>query len=241
MRHSTHLLRTIQPVNDSLLSGFLGWWKFNEGSGTTCADSSTNNNPLTLSHNNNSGNSWVSPGHNSSNSALWLRATVGGNYNGARNEAPTGLNIGTSAFTVSMWVKDSSNVYYCFSVGSASAGIAIHTHGFAYGHPGFNINNPTSQSAEYFNGTINAGWTHFVVTKEAGATHKQANSYINNVYCSNLGNSGGNTQVNIDGTNVIIGSLYMAGAYNFDAAIDDVRFYNRVLTAAEVNTLYTTT
>jgi hypothetical protein len=86
--------------NTNSSSGIVGWWKMNEGSGITAADSSGSNNPGTLTN----GPTWSTGSPVKEQSALW----VGTNGAGANDGAVTAISLATQRQITSYTTANSS-------------------------------------------------------------------------------------------------------------------------------------
>ncbi len=97
-------------------------------------------------------------------------------------------------------------------------------------------------SAYLNNGWVANQWQHVVVTFNGGTTASTAiQFYIDGALDAthDYDQDGAGAYVSDAGNDFLIGSGYISGStYVFDGAIDDVRVYNRVITAAEVTQLY---
>ncbi len=76
-------------------------------------------------------------------------------------------------------------------------------------------------------------WYHVLITRTSAGT---ANIYINGVLSGSANQASGTPAAGT--TNVIIGNNSV-GARTFDGRIDELRLYNRILTASEITELYT--
>jgi hypothetical protein len=130
--------------------------------------------------------------------------------------ANTGSNM-----TVSMWIKFPAGTALQYFINNApGGGIGLWTRS---GEVGLAISIPNTNSAS---GLAAANtWTHFTGTYD-GASIK---AYINGVLTETVAHPG-----------AITGNLnnLVIGATGWSAALDDVRFYNKTLTQAEVTLLY---
>ncbi len=82
-------------------------------------------------------------------------------------------------------------------------------------------------------------WQHVVMTWDGGTTASNVRFYINGVEPSYTNTADGGTPRDNDSTNpFLIGALGVAGPVAFDGLIDDVRIYNRALSASEIMKLY---
>jgi len=214
-------------------TGLVGAWTLDEGTGTKANDSSGTGNSGTLS-------GAVIP--------TWTTGKLGKalSFNGSSSYVSGGTNLGMSgdfSGTASAWIKrgtgSSSTFQSVFVAGSAAT-----LQAFGLGINGNSDGDVTIQ----FNGgkgRYSAGglipintWTHIAVTKTAGAIESTSHLFINGV---EVAQSGGQT-----GTPNFVASLnyigkWTTGGYEFKGLIDDVRVYNRALSATEIAALYKTT
>ncbi|HEX8919947.1 MAG TPA: LamG-like jellyroll fold domain-containing protein [Pyrinomonadaceae bacterium] len=221
------------PTPPSALS-MVAQWKFDEGSGTTVADATGNGNTGALV----SGPTW-SAGKVGSGSLSFDgvddRVTVAANS--------TLLDVGNN-FTISFWAYPrsthqidaegytwggTSGQRYAFAPrygpgNDAGAGISVGTNGVSvYEHSG----NYMPASLVY-QGTL-SGWTHITLVYE----NKQPRLYINGVLVR--------TGLTSSRSNIILHPQDMGGmSYGYyDGLLDDVRVYNQVLSANDIQTLAT--
>lgn len=217
-------------------NALVGWWKFDENTGTTTADSSGNNNTGTLV----SSPSW---GTGKYGSALTFN---GSNYNYVTIPISSSLNL-TSAGTLALWEKTSATATgYETLAGNvnwwadyAGFDISLNSSG------GFNVEvadtsgglseKETTPSQRY----DDQKWHHLVFSWSGIGTNTGklyadgllvdqfniTNNAVSNVYPFSIGTSCGGC----NGTTT---------AHFFTGTIDDVRVYNRALTAGEVYELY---
>lgn len=221
-------------------TGLLGYWAFDEGSGTTATDSSGSGNTGTLI--NNPTYSSAAPTTFSNPYSL--------NFNGTNNYIAINNNplTGSSAFSISAWIK------YTYASIAWRSDTVISSYDNAFGD-GFLIGlNGDSTGAKlsftkrynYTAGVATANtvlplnqWTHVAGTVASDGT---ITIYIN-----------GTAQTS---TGIKIGSLrntnatYIGGGYSGSSStvtsfwygpIDDVRLYNRMLTSDEVAQLASST
>jgi len=203
-------------------SGLVGYWKFNENSGTTAADSSGNSNTGTLT----SGATW---GVGQSGAATSLDGSD--DYVQVGPQASLAI---TSAGTFSAWI-------YPTGAGSLGTygGIIVNKEGeyevarfadgtiqwaFANTNPGWNwINSgyvaPLNQ------------WTHVALVYDSGVVK----TYINGVLTHTYNGSGSIGDIDGSQNDFRIGGRQSA-SHNFQGRIDEVKVYNRALSATEVST-----
>ena len=156
-----------------------------------------------------------------------------GAYNKVTGDAPfadiTGLPVGNSSRSISIWIKptvvNADNVI--FSYGSPTGNMA-------YGGS-FNANNIYQFSyitnLACANTTTTSAWKHIVFTFETGGSTK---IYVNGV----LGSSNTNSAWNTATSTIFNLGFLMGGSSPYRGLIDDLRIYNRAITAAEVLELY---
>lgn len=204
-------------------SGLKGQWKLDENSGTTAADASGNNNTGTLS----SGATW-STGQSGAATSL----------DGVNDYVQVGAQsslVLTSAGTLSAWI-------YPTGAGSLATygGIILNKEGeyelarfadgtiqwaFANTNPGWNWINtgyvaPLNQ------------WTHVAVTYDGGVVK----TYINGTITHSYSGSGAIGDVDNSLNDFRIGGRQVT-SHHFQGRIDEVRVYNRALSASEVTAM----
>ena len=215
-------------------SALVGWWKFDEGSGTTAADSSGNGDTMTLFN----GVSWV---------AGKIGDAISANGTNQYGTVPAINLSGTSTLTVAFWanrtystttesvlLEDSTNYnnsttgFGFFPDDTPCKGIQAAVHG----NVGYSVNCYSQPSSGV--------WHHLaIIYDKTQAGNNQTALYIDGVLqtpTSNLNNTAQNT--NSFGNNPIYlfsrdGSQFFNGG-----EVDDLRIYNRALSAAEIQQLY---
>jgi hypothetical protein len=204
------------PARADITTGLVGWWKFDEGSGTAAADSSENNNTGTLT-----------------NGSTWTTGKIGGalSFDGTDDNVNisdfnTNLICDSNTYTIAAWVYSDENgrMQYVFDT-------------YGYWHLGFGKNSGNVMAA-LDNGnligktTIIPGqWYHVAIAASVGGVGK---IYVNGVDDTQ---SGTPTPYVTCTTGAAIGKIY-GGSNYWHGLIDDVRFYNRVLSASEIQELY---
>jgi hypothetical protein len=214
-------------------ASLVGWWKFDEGSTATTADSSGNGNTGTL------GGSplpaWTASGKLSN--ALVFNATLNTDYVDVPDAAAFTLSTG---FTASAWVyatadptdiEDIVGQFYFADAGGSGWGLFLNS-GML----------PSIATANAAQSLLSSGtslslntWYHLAVVYTGGTTGTNGLIYINGV----LDTSGTLNQVPQDSAYTVrIGAAPLALDNGFQGRIDDVRVYNRALSATEIKTLY---
>jgi len=204
--------------------GPVGHWKMDEKTGTTANDSSGNGNNGT----------WGGTGSH------WTTGKFGGvgSFNGTNDYVGMGniLNMGTSNFSLSAWVKSTST-----DTGNNNGIIYKRTINYNY-TPGYRINMPNGQFNFHIadgtnfqtltignSGQYNDGTWHFV--SAVAVRGSEMRFYIDGV----LKGSVAETNIgNVDSsTDLGIGAL-LGGYHFFNGQIDDVRIYNYARTQEQI-------
>ncbi len=197
----------------------IGSWHLDEGTGTTTADSSGNGYTGTLLPNG-SEPTWM--GGKFVNALLFN----GSNYVSINDTA--NLDI-TGDITIEAWIYPTTTAY---------SGILAKRLGDGAANCNYDLYFTNTNSLGYYNGTdiCNSvgqvslyGWSHVAVTATGGAV----TFYINGAPDSSTPSGAGIANAHP----LLIG---FDGAYSeyFHGIIDEVRLYNRALTAAEISDLY---
>lgn len=205
---------TTRPGGGVVDPNLAGWWKFDEGSGTTAYDSAGNNNG-TIYY------------------ATWTSGQIGGalSFDGSDSYVSVPDNDNSldmdNEMTITAWIKPSSVDVLCIvsKVGEATNYV-------------FEIIFGTLELFDdygdyYSTSNVTTGvWQHVAVTLKKGDSVK---FYING---APAGTSAQTTPFgSVNNEPLVIG---MAGAYfdPFNGDIDEVRIYNRALSAGEIQQIY---
>jgi len=210
----------------SLRYGLVGWWTLNvTNSNATVTDYSGRGNTGTLTN---------------APAIVITNGVVGGAmmFDGSTCYVDAPCLIGnTSEVTVAMWVKNLSGTALKGFFGLAdSAGNQMITIYFDYEAHGFRADvkdgsSPVSPASTVV--TANT-WRHVVVTSSAGATGA-GTMFIDGALNST---SAGALSGWVSAGRVNLGRGVILATYSAKCVMDDVRVYNRVLTADEVKLLY---
>jgi uncharacterized protein (TIGR03790 family) len=202
--------------------GLIGYWNFDEGSGTIAHDTSGS-------------------GYNGTvNGATWTVGYINGalSFNGTTNNVVTPDIALGSTFSVSAWVNPAvltQGAFVRIMETQYNGGLYMGTNAKGTKYK-FIVNTGVGSTAgcgaEYGcaeGGTITSGW-HLVTATYDGATGRL---YVDGVQVAS------DTFTAPPNTNfpLYIGSYYRGG-YGWNGALDDVRLYNLALTAAEVGNLF---
>ncbi len=210
-------------------SGPVAWWKFDETSGTSAADASGN------------GNTGLAVG-----AVTWGTGKVGNalafdgvsSYVGGTSTG-TGFPLGSSARTICAWIRtpgtgsDTSILHY----GTAGTTSPTNFHLFVQSTGGVGIGNGGAGMGTVIStAKVNDNNWHFVAGVYEGSSTNLARVYIDGVQqtsgtLANMPNTGG-------------GSLWRIGRFldpntgpSFKGSLDELRMYNRALSAAEIQAL----
>jgi len=81
-------------------------------------------------------------------------------------------------------------------------------------------------------------WHHVAVTNAEGSSIEQVSFYVDGQLEEGLSGTSGGGVINTASSSVVLGtSGHSVGGYGFDGAIDDVRIYDHMLSAAEIKAL----
>ncbi|HEY6272836.1 MAG TPA: Ig-like domain-containing protein [Terriglobales bacterium] len=217
----------------STIPGLVGWWKFDDGSGTTAVDSSGNGNTATLV-----------------NGVSWVTGETGGavSANGVNQYVNTpSINLSsTNAVTVALWVnrtystvgghtlfEDSTNFnnsttgFGLFPDESACNGIMVGLNG----NVGYTINCYTQPTS--------GAWHHLAaVYDKSQSGSNEVSFYIDGVLQTPTKNDLAANNTNDFGPNPIY-LFARGGTTGFNAGtVDDLRLYSQALTAAQIQQIY---
>ena len=225
-----------QPTFDNYsISGLVGWWKLDESSGNTAIDSSGNGNNVT-----NNGATVTATGYDGSlYGAYSFDGTDDYITTGDINTGSGGLGITTNRITVSCWAMSNEAT----GNWSANGCLISKRDGFVL-HP--NAGNKTiyfmirDGSTTYFSGTYTMNdiktWHLYTGTYDGS----YVGLYIDGIEVVKTSHSD-KTIYNDNGPLRIGVDDYADSSFPdrlFNGVIDDVRIYNRALTAEEVYKLY---
>jgi hypothetical protein len=203
--------------------GLVGYWNFNEGSGTVAHDTSGN-------------------GYNGTvNGATWTSGKIGSalSFNGNTNDVVTSSIPLGSAFSISAWVNPAvtpQTAYARIAETQYNGGFYLGTNvnGSQYQFIVNTGSGATGSCGAAFGcaigGTVTSGW--HLVTGTFDGSH--AILYVDgSQVATETFTSPGNTNFPL-----YIGRYYAATGYGWNGVIDEVRLYSRALTAAEVQNIF---
>lgn len=234
---------TVYVAVTNVTGALYAWWKFDEGSGITAADSSGNGFTLTT---NNAVTSWNSPGKIGASSAYVNNAANAGFFS-VRGFPSTGLVISnsTKSGTITWW--EYNLTVYNAAVDRESWVQQIN------GTPTWYL-----MFDRYSNGNVYMGWGNASVDRRLSFAMTAAmfpqntwmfysfswNAEARAVFYTNgviakTGTTDPSTMItNLSGTSFVVGGSPATGATSANSYIDDFRIYTNYITSNQVNYLY---
>lgn len=220
----------ITPAGFNGDSSLIGWWKMDEGTGTAIADSSSSGWNATAD----ATNTWQA-----SSSCKFGACSLFNSTSYIRTNNQVTISSPTNSLTVAAWVylTDSASQHTIMGDGTTgtSSGfiwIYVQTGGtyvrFHYAN-GINVTDTTATSCFSLN-----TWSHVAVT--ADYTNKVIKYYCNGALNTTSAMSG--TPLFPSATRYKYIGAYSPPNFNWAGRLDDVRLYNRALSAAEVQALF---
>jgi hypothetical protein len=210
-------------------AGLIAFWRFNEGSGTTVADSSGNGQPLAIS----TGSRWTTAGHEGAAFA----------FDGVADVASFQPVLGhllwdypTIPLTMSAWVRPDDAAAarpFATAVARTHEDFAFQDFwlGLMNGRPACTIHSPSKEGVVATGLAPSNTWTHIAC---AYGLSGDAILYVNGMSAGSI-----NTPQNLGPieTAILVGAseTNTDGVHDFfPGAIDDVRMYNTTLSSFEV-------
>ncbi|HTR55832.1 MAG TPA: LamG domain-containing protein [Kofleriaceae bacterium] len=219
----------------SSVPGLVGWWKLDEGTGTVAADSSGTGNNGTLS-----------------GAATWVAGESGdavafaGDGMNAEVDVPDNVTLQLAgSWTVAAWVKlaalPAATTYDTVACKSTAGGFATYNLLVDNGHVSSGVGWMIAYNGNC--GVANAkspapqlgAWTHVAGVFDASAMNVAI--YVDGVAAAVVDETGCPPAHTGSGEDFTIGTEYGGGVTVLDGAADDVRVYDRALSAPEIQTI----
>jgi hypothetical protein len=202
----------------SLNDGLVGHWNFDEGSGQTLTDSVNGHNGTIY------GATWTTGINGSA-----LQFDGSNDYAQIANNSDFDFSAG---FSLCAWIKPTYNssigrIIYRYDFTSRDAYFLSQHYSYYYLNVGVDDVGPNVKSDVH---SVAGQWAFLVGVRENNGDMK---IYVNGI----LQNSFGNCSGVIDQSGDLFFGCDLIGDYHFSGVMDDIRIYNRSLTANEVSQL----
>lgn len=204
--------------------GLVGYWPMDEGTGTVAQDLSGNGNNGTLVN----GPAW-GPGKVGSGALIFNNSNT---YIQLATFAPLAIN----SKTISLWANPTGVQSYNMILSDGNGNYYVTFSGTGDMFASY-INGSSVQISNVIaSGVVSAGtWGYYTFVYNVSGANVTIQAYKNGQLVG--------TQSRVDGYAAISGSTFYIGALQpaanfFNGSLDDVRVYNRALSAAEVQALY---
>ena len=198
-------------------TGLVGWWKLSEGSGTTAYDSSGN------------GNNAVWSGGQVGTSGYYSAGRVGpwaGSFDGTRTKLLTTVTGTFRQFTLSEWIYSTGTSGYVITVYFGGTTLAAENAGNTFRV----VNGNFAANPNTFGSTTNSYWLNtwhlFTVSEDSTSVYVYLDGVLSATGTRNLASGSVTNPV------LQLGTIYAGRDLNGYA--NDVRLYNRALSAGEI-------
>ncbi|MDD5430808.1 MAG: LamG domain-containing protein [Candidatus Pacebacteria bacterium] len=210
-------------------NGLVGWWKFEEGAGSTVLDYSEGGNDGT----------WAGTG---THYATGQVGNFTGQFNGTSDvvSVPSSESLRiTDAITMLAWIKPGSfsqtgTYQHIFMKTGTTPYMLYLRHPNASGNLYLTLKIPTEQTMSNFTITQDV-WQFVAFTYDSAGGTNNSKSYLNGSLKSQSTKTG---TINDVGTNNLGIGAYPAGGEYWYGSIDEVAIYNRALEADEIEEIY---
>jgi hypothetical protein len=208
-----------------ITNGLAAYWRFNDGSGSTAADSSGNGNTLPLI----GSPSW------GSNYVVFNGSSQYGDINGSAFSS-----LDQQSKTICAWINKDSSSQKGIINKYVSGGWSFQV--LENNRLDWFVDDYTPDLTDQGPATITPGtWTFVAVTWAYPNTASNAVSYYINGELNWSSETGGAYESSSSGADLQVGNVFTGPTYAFDGGMHDVAIYDRVLSAAEIETNYVIT
>ncbi len=203
---------------DGIASGTVGYWKLDESAGTTAYDFSGNNSTGT----------WNGTGNHSASGMVGGAGQFNGTNDYIQTPSSSTFSFGTGDFSFSIWIKPNSfsgyNHMFAYDGTQSNGALKVNiTDGIIYYYSlSFSTYGTITQSLQL------SAWNHVVFVRRANVAELYWNGAL-------VGTKSGFND-NFAGTHFMRFGNGWTGEYT-NGLMDDIRFYNRALSATEVKTI----
>ncbi|MFC1711700.1 DUF2341 domain-containing protein [Patescibacteria group bacterium] len=225
---------------DYLSEGLVGFWKMNQGTGSTAFDYSGNSNNANFSV--------------GASAPTWSTGKFGGDLDFDGDDDGTsipdsdilsfGNSVNDTPFSVAAWIKmDDASAFYIFGKNAVTPKeYSFYTIGSDYLRLQLYDNdisnwiyNQTTAVLTSYEGE----WIHVAATYDGSKSYSGIKLYLNGVNVgSTAGKSGTYVAMHNQTAEAVIGQSEVGGWGNANGEMDEIRTYNRVLSPKEVRDLY---
>ena len=227
-----------QSTDPGSSSSVISWWHFDEQSGLTAFDSTTNDNDGTISL-----ASWINEGNNLS--SLWfngVNSSIAVERTGHPELDPK------QQLTMAAWVKNTDiddnylSKIVCRSGGADGYSYALYLNdGVSYDNLGVEIRTETGgiQTREWEWTEMNGSWFHFAASF-SNENNGTINLYHNGRNVATWNDIGTNIvyRTEFDNDDVYLGSGPLYSSNYFKGLLDEIILYNKTLSSEEIYQLY---
>jgi hypothetical protein len=216
----------LNPLNDN---GLVGWWKMDEGNGTTTSDSSGNGNTGTLTN----GPSWQTVGSCKTGGCL--------SFDGSDDYVDMGDATSLRVFgplTISSWVYFNGLQNQMIVIRGTGAASSASYYLFVLSTA---VEFSWANAASSLTGTFafqTGTWYHIVAVRSGSNNNWSRKIYINGSLVNSDSAVTGDPATSSQNVNI---GRHGQPLNQFNGRVDDVRIYNRALSAAEVTAMYNAT
>jgi hypothetical protein len=212
-------------------TGLIGWWKFDGGTSGSIADGTTTG----LTDSSGQGDNGTANNANGTGMA-WVQGKIKGavSFDGVDDYVLTGsVLIDQNTVTMCAWVNPNATATGTVIISTSNTRLFMGNNG----SPIWGVTSDNWNTVAKSTATISTGvWQHVCGVRNSDGT---ATLYVNGAISGSANQSSGTPTT--FGYNMQIGRNPVSGYYPLSGSVDDVRVYNRALTAADILQLYSYT